>query len=210
MKSKISLILILNILTVLLSQSVKAESLFRLGIDQNSFPVQPKSLFSSVRAKTIGDMVTILLNENFSNSDVVSMKLSKNSSTTDNFTDKINALLPGTKYDLTSFDGYGGNSAVTNTSTMTRKSTLTNTITVQVVQVMPNGNVVVQGKKTVINAKERVEFLISGIIDPRLIDSKGKIDSNLVSNLQIASTGKGAVSKGQSEGTFNKLIRVLF
>jgi flagellar L-ring protein precursor FlgH len=211
MKSKISLIIILNILTILLtSQSVKAESLFRLGIDQNSFPMQPKSLFSSIRAKTIGDMVTIILNEKFSNSDAVTMKLTKTSSTTDNFSDRINKLLPGTKYDLANFDGYGGNSTVNNTSTVSRQSTMTDTITVQVVQVMPNGNIVVQGKKTLINAKERVEFLISGIIDPRFIDNTGKINSNLVSNLQIAATGKGAISKGQSEGTFNKLIRVLF
>ena len=210
MKNKLLIILTLNIFTVLLTQSVNAESLFRLGINQNAFPIQHKSLYSTVRAKTIGDLVTILLSETYSNSDAVTMKLTKNSSTTDNFTNKINQLIPGTKHDLGNFTGYGGNSSINNTSTTSRVSTMTNTVTAQVVQVMPNGNLVVQGKKTVINSKERVEYLISGIIDPRFIDNTGKITSNLVANLQVAATGKGAVSKGESEGTFNKLIRVLF
>lgn len=210
MKKKLSAIIALNILTLALTQNAYAESLFRLGVNQNAFPIQPKSLYSSVRAKTIGDMVTILLNEEYKNSDEVTMKLRKSSDTTDNFSDKINRLLPGSKYDFSSFDGYGGNSTVNNTSTMSRKSIMSNTITAQVVQVMPNGNLVVQGKKTVVNSKERVEYLISGIIDPRFIDSTGQIKSNLIANLQVAATGNGAVSRGQSEGTFNKVIRLLF
>lgn len=210
MKNKTLKILLFSFISLTLSQSSNAESLFQLGVSQNAFSIQPKSLYSTVRAKTIGDLVTILLNETYSSSDSVSMQLDKSSSTTDNFSDKINRFLPGSKFDFSTFDGYGGSSEIDNSSNLTRATSIRNTITTQVVQVMPNGNLVVQGKKTVINSKERMEYIISGIVDPRFIDNTGSIQSNLIANLQIAATGKGVVSRGEAEGTFNKIIRLLF
>ena len=75
---------------------------------------------------------------------------------------------------------------------------------------MPNGNLLVQGKKTLVNANERVDLLVSGIVDPRWIDQQGEISSNQVANLQFAMSGAGTVSRGQNEGILYRFMRYIF
>jgi flagellar L-ring protein precursor FlgH len=205
-KSKILTTLI--ILTVL-NTPVYAESLFRAGITQESFPVVPRSLFSGVKAKGIGDLVTVVISETLTSSDDLKLDISKDSTTTDNFRGLLNTLLPG-KPVPAGIDGFGGSHTTSNQSTIDRKKKIADTVTAQVVQVLPNGNLVIQGKKTQINQGEKVDVILSGIIDPRLLSTSGSINSSQVANLQLAVVGKGTVSRSDSEGTVNKVIRYLF
>jgi flagellar L-ring protein precursor FlgH len=87
---------------------------------------------------------------------------------------------------------------------------LENTITAQVVQILPNGNFVVQGKKTAINSGETVNIIVSGIVDPRFVNKLGQVSSNKVANFQVAVTGKGSVSRSGQDGPVNRLIRNMF
>ena len=88
--------------------------------------------------------------------------------------------------------------------------TYSNTITAQVVQVQANGNLVVQGKKSIVSGNERVDLIVSGVVDPRWINDSGQIDSDKVANLQFGLSGRGAISRGQNEGIVNRFIRYLF
>jgi flagellar L-ring protein precursor FlgH len=209
MKTGASKILIALTVASLLNMPVYAESLFRIGVSQNAYPIQPKSLFSSVKAKFIGDLVTIIVNEEVNSSDDLNLEVEKTSDTTENFRDLVNKLLPG-KLVPEGIDDFGGSNAVENAAKVSRKTVFQDTITAQVVQILPNGNLVVQGKKTAINAGERVNILLSGIIDPRLISSTGTINSSQVANLQLAMVGEGTISRSDNEGTVNKFIRYLF
>ncbi|HPT41905.1 MAG TPA: flagellar basal body L-ring protein FlgH, partial [Candidatus Gastranaerophilaceae bacterium] len=83
-------------------------------------------------------------------------------------------------------------------------------IAVQVVQQMPNGNLVVQGKKTIVNGNERMDLLVSGVVDPRWINAAGQVYSKNVANLQFASSGRGSISRSGNEGIINRVIRYLF
>lgn len=105
---------------------------------------------------------------------------------------------------------FGGSSDVGNNAKIERTTTLEDQITTQVVQILPNGNLVIQGKKTAINSGERVDVIISGIVDPRFLDGVGRINSNQIANLQIAVTGKGTISRSNDEGTVNRFVRYLF
>ena len=83
-------------------------------------------------------------------------------------------------------------------------------IAVQVVQQLPNGNLSVQGKKTLVNGNERLDFVVTGVVDPRWLNVDGEIYSYNVSNLQFALSGRGTVSRSQSEGIINRFVRYLF
>lgn len=192
-----------------LNSPIYAESLFKAGISQNVYSAQPKPLFSTVKAKNIGDIVTITINEDVDISDDINFTNTESSTITDNFRAFWNKIIPGTLIP-DGLNNFGGGTDVNKRAISTRRMTLRNTITAQVVQILPNRNLLVQGKKVSINAKERVEVVISGIIDPRLIDSFGSIDSNLVANLQVAVVGKGSVSRSSSEGPINKYVRYLY
>ena len=75
---------------------------------------------------------------------------------------------------------------------------------------LPNGNLMVQGKKTLVNGAERVDLLVSGVVDPRFIDQKGQVYSKNVANFQFALAGKGAVSRAGNEGIINRAVKYLF
>lgn len=213
---KIFKILIILMITGVISAPAYAESLFRTEVSQNIYSVQPKPLFGTVKGRCIGDIVTVLISEATATSDEVKLGTSLSSSNTDNFSTILNNIIPSAwlkifkNNQIPSVNNYGGGSTNTNDNVLTRKSSFVDTITAQVVQVLPNGNLVIQGKKSAINAGERLDIVLSGIVDPRLINSTGQISSNLVANLQIAAVGKGTVSHADSEGTMSKITRYLY
>lgn len=216
MKKISKTLILITIIATTVNNTVFAESLFKTGASQNIYTIQPRSLFSTVRAKSIGDLVTIIIDQEIKASDNVQLNVKKSSSTTDNFSDTLNTFLPsGIKKlfpsdSVPSLDEFGGGSETKNQTQLSRTSSLKDTITAQVVQILPNGNLVVQGRKIAVNSGERVDIVLSGIIDPRLLDNQGKINSSLIANLQVGVVGKGTVSRSDSEGTVQKFLRYLF
>ena len=205
---KLILILAAFLMVAQVVQEAKAESLYSLGASQ-SFYAEPKSLFGSVRARSVGDLVTILLNETITVNDSLNYSADRSSNTVDNFTNFINKVLPGTPLN-NKFNNFGGENTVQSTTSNQRSMGVTDSVTVQVVQLLPNGNLMVQGKKTIVNGTERVDFLVSGVVDPRWIDENGEVSSRNVANLQFALAGKGSVTRAGNEGFINRAVRYLF
>ena len=133
---------------------------------------------------------------------------SKSSVTKDSFTSFIKDWLHLST--LKGSDGYGGSNEVSNSAQGTRALAIGDRIACQVVQQLPNGNLGIQGKKTLVNGNERVDFIVTGIVDPRWLNVDGEVYSYNVSNLQFALSGRGSVSRSQNEGIFNRFIRYLF
>jgi len=208
MKRKISEILIIIIILSATGTSVVAESLFRTGISQGVYAVQPRSLFNTVKAKNIGDVITVLISENSTAKNEVDLTIANSSTASDAFTPILNSIFKTDKF--TSLNGYGGSTTTGNKAVVNRTSTTTDTITAQVVEILPNGNLVIQGKKTEMNSGEKSELVLSGVVDPRFITNSGQVSSNYVANLQIAVVGKGTTSNSQSEGLVNKFMKALF
>lgn len=183
-----------------------AESLFTLGATANYAGV-PKSLFGGVQARQVGDLISIIMEENVQISDSLEYSSSKVSNTTDSFTTYLKDWLG---LGLKSSNGYGGSNDVSNSADGSRQMTFRDNVAVQVVQQLPNGNLSVQGKKTIINGNERMDFVVTGIVDPRWISSTGTVSSYNVANLQFALSGRGAISRQQNEGIFNRFVKYLF
>lgn len=194
---------------MLVMQAAQAESLFVLGASQSFYAAEPKSLYGSVRARSVGDLVTIILSERVTFSDSLNYAAERSSNTVDNFTTFINKLLPGVPLN-NQFNNFGGSNQVDSQTSNERSLNVSDYVTVQVVQLLPNGNLMVQGKKTLLNGNERVDLLVSGVVDPRWINDTGQVSSRNVANLQFALAGKGSISRGSNEGIFNRVIRYLF
>ena len=192
---------------LLLVPSVNAESLFTLGATQNYQGV-PRSLFGGVQAHQIGDLISIRMAESVSVSDNLTLSSTKSSTTTDSFTSFLKDWFHLSF--LKSSDGYGGSNEVSNSAVGQRALSMGDRIACQVVQQLPNGNLGIQGKKTLVNGNERVDFIVTGVVDPRWLNVDGEVYSYNVSNLQFALSGRGVVSRNQNEGIFNRFIRYLF
>lgn len=187
---------------------VKAESLFTLGASQTYAPI-PKSLYGGVQARSVGDLISIIMDETVSVTNSLGYSSAKESATTDNFSKFFNTVL-GKNLINDNLGTFGGSNEVTNTAASTNKIIFGDKIAVQVVQQMPNGNLVVQGKKTLVSGNERSDLIVTGIVDPRWITSTGQVYSKYVANLQFAMSGRGSISRNGNEGIINRFIKYLF
>ena len=193
--------------TVFLATGANAESLFSLNATQSSF-IEPRPLYSSVRARNVGDLVTIVIDEVPTSTDSGVYKTEKTSSILENLSNAFNTIF---KTNLKgALNGTSGTISVSGSTNTQRALGIQDKVAVQVIQLLPNGNLLVQGKKSLVNANERVDLLVSGIIDPRWIDQQGEISSNQVANLQFAMSGAGTVSRGQNEGVLYRFMRYIF
>lgn len=199
---------ILLSLVLISTISASAESLFSLSATQSSI-IEPKALYSSVRARNVGDLVSIVLEETATSSDSGSYSTSKNSNLAQNVTKFFKVLKKNTLTEALDAANDGG-LTVANTTAVSRTMSFTDTITAQVVQVLPNGNLLVQGKKSLVQQNERLDLIVSGVVDPKWINQSGEVSSNHVANLQFAMSGAGTVSRGQNEGIINRAIRTVF
>ena len=168
----------LILMTMLVTPAVQAESLFTLGATQQYQGV-PRSLFGGVQARQIGDLISIIMDENISLNDNLTYSAEKSSTTVDTFTTFLNKWFG---LSLKGSDGFGGSNEVSNSAVGSRAMKLGDKIACQVVQQLPNGNLSVQGKKTIVNGNERMDFIVTGVVDPRWLNVDGEIYSYNVSN----------------------------
>jgi flagellar L-ring protein FlgH len=162
-------------------------------------PGREAGLFENPVARHIGDIVTIVLNEQ------TAAQKSAVTTTTKTTTDTLpgmtllgnpvslhgNLLTNNNINDASKFDGEG---------TSQQSNSLTGFVTVTVVRVLPNGNLFVKGEKWIgINqGKEYVQ--LSGVVRPMDLASDNSISSSKVANAHITYSGKGTLNDANSMG----------
>jgi flagellar L-ring protein precursor FlgH len=159
------------------------------------------SMFSDRKAKNIGDIVTVLISEQAS--------ASKEASTETDRSTNISASIPNffglEQSDLSPVDldnlvnaeftnGFDGN------GTTTRKEDLTASLSTQVVDRYPNGQLKIRGGKEVMVNNEVQVIYLTGIIRPVDITAANTVNSDKILNARISYTGKGAISDKQKPG----------
>jgi flagellar L-ring protein precursor FlgH len=75
-----------------------------------------------------------------------------------------------------------------------RQSTLSTTLSAQVIKVLPNGNLILEGNKSVAINSEFQTVSLRGIVRPIDIGPDNSIASNRVSDLEVRINGKGVVN----------------
>jgi flagellar L-ring protein FlgH len=89
---------------------------------------------------------------------------------------------------LTSSDGKGS---------INRNETLATNVAGVVMQVVPNGNLVIEGKQEVRVNFEIRELVVAGIVRPEEIESDNTIDSTKIAEARIAYGGRGQITDVQ-------------
>ena len=86
------------------------------------------------------------------------------------------------------------------TGTTTRKGNLTASLTTQVIERYPNGNLKIRGGKEVMVNNEVQIIYLTGIIRTVDITAANTIPSSKVLNARITYTGQGAIADKQKPG----------
>ena len=161
------------------------------------------SLFSDTKARRVGDTLTILVNETAS----ASSKAATSSSKSENLN-----YGPGFGRFLRQIGNFGisGSIGSTGQGSTTRADTLSAQIAVVVKDVLPNGNLVVEGHRAVGMNAETQQLTLSGIVRPVDIAPDNTVPSALVADARIKLTGKGPVGDKQHDGIVTRIFKVLF
>lgn len=190
-----------------------AESLFRAGTSyQQAVGYTPTSIIAQPIPHTVGDIVTISVNEQTTLTNSASLSIERDQTLTDNKATILSNLLHSVgvprSIEFPGLNGINSENALDSTAAAQRNTQLTDTVTCQVVQVLPNGNLVVQGEKIVLVNKDRVNMVVSGIVNPYYVDSNNTIASTQVANFQMLMGGQGVINRQQNDGLTNKLYNV--
>lgn len=160
---------------------------------------QQMELFADLKARRVGDVLTITLNETTAASKTAVTKTTKTTSVANTgptlfgktFTTKGVPIGTTTMNGADAFDGEGASS---------QSNSLAGSLTVTVVEVQANGNLVVQGEKT-LKLNQGDEFVhISGVVRPADIATNNTVLSDKLADARISYSGKGAVDSSNRMG----------
>jgi flagellar L-ring protein precursor FlgH len=91
-----------------------------------------------------------------------------------------------------------------------RNDSLRATVPAMVRQVLPNGNLFIEGHRVVLLNQEENHFYISGVIRPEDIDGAGQVASSRIADAQIEFTGRGDLTSASTKGWLGRLLDVIW
>ena len=164
-------------------------------------------MFEDLRASRVGDIVIVKIEEQHSGSKSASTQADRESS--------YDGSLGGSLFGLGNFatplvDGVEVNASTTNefqgSGSTSREDSLTGTIAARVVEVLPNGDLRIKGRREVTVNSERQTMVISGIVRRIDLDTTNTVLSSAIANAKISYSGLGVVDDVQRPGWIVRLL----
>ncbi len=160
-------------------------------------PSQYRPLFEDHRARLVGDTLTIQIVEKVSASQKSTSSVDKSGKLEGGIT--AFPLLSANSFNRAGVAGTSANSFAGKGSTESSND-FSGTITAQVVDVLPNGHLVIAGEKQ-IGVNHNVDVLrFSGQVDPRAIQPGNSVASAQIANVRIEHRGRGQQAEAQGIG----------
>lgn len=162
-------------------------------------------LFADRKARYINDIVTIIIEEETSGENKADTNTSRDSSTTAGIAG-ITQASPDkrilSKYEL----GGSSTNSLKGAGNTKREAKLAGKITARVIEVMNNGNLVIEGKRQLtVNAEDQY-IVISGIVRPDDITSDNVVSSQYIAEAKIGYTGSGVINDKMRPGWLTRII----
>ncbi|MGR9051435.1 MAG: flagellar basal body L-ring protein FlgH [Gammaproteobacteria bacterium] len=156
-------------------------------------------LFEDHTARRVGDVLTITLQERTNAKKIADLSANKDTSLNVN-APMLFGMSPGKLFgqsletEVSSSHSFGGDGE------SNQSNSLTGEISVTVIEVLPNGNLLVRGEKRV-TLNQGDEFIrLSGIVRPVDIDVGNTVPSTKVADATIMYTGSGALADASRMG----------
>jgi flagellar L-ring protein FlgH len=167
-----------------------------------------KPMFSDKRGANVGDILTIVVQE--------TSTANKNNATTterqSSLSEAITSFLysPGASTLLTRGGqlpalAYNSDHKHSGTGTIADSESIVAQVAVRIVDVLPNGNFVIEGKRDTSFSGEHQTIILRGVVRADDVASNNTVMSYNVADATIQIIGKGTVTDSQNKGWFNRL-----
>ena len=174
-------------------RAASANSLWRVGA---------RAFFHDQRASKVGDILTVQVdirdNARLSNETATNRESEIGGGISNLFglESTIAKALPGS-YDTSKLLNAGSNTSMAGSGSVNRSENLSMTIAAVVTSVLPNGNLVIQGRQEVRVNQEVRELTVAGIVRPEDITATNTIRHSQIAEARVSYGGRGTVSRVQ-------------
>lgn len=174
--------------------------------DQNK-----KDLYADDKARHIGDVLTITISEESTVDNKATRTLSKETTRDQNFNGQV-----GIEHIVPELPEINFGAGTTYTNTLDGKADykdereFTDSISVIVVDIMPNGNLVISGTRDRNIADDIQTIEVSGIVRPSDIAFDNSIKSEQVANFSIVSRNKGVAAQYTRPNWLGRIFDIIW
>lgn len=201
-------LVVLGIVVLMQAGPVGAESLWR----ETAGGAPGGFLFTDVRARRVGDLLTVLVVESASSNVQASTETKKDSSSNVNLSGanvlgiKMGQMLgaAGTR----GLFSHSGTSQHAGSGAVNRTEAITAQIPARVVKVLEGGALLVEGRRVAVVNDETTTLAFSGIVRPEDITPDNTVRSTQVADAEVTMLGKGVLQEKQRPGIINRLLDI--
>jgi flagellar L-ring protein FlgH len=193
-----------NIVVLILTlhfSTVVADSLWKVDTG--------RSMFADKKAHAVGDLITILIQESNDASKQNNTTTSKKASVDASIASFLypptasglltkKGQLPALKY--SSANDFNGGGQINNSEKITSR------LAVRVVDVLPNGNLIIEGRRQTAFSGEKSEAVLRGTVRSDDIAANNTVYSYNISDASIQFISKGTITDSQRKGWFTKIL----
>jgi flagellar L-ring protein precursor FlgH len=162
-----------------------------------------RPLFEDRRARYVGDILVIQLNEKLNASKKAASSAEKSSDVS--FAVPIVKHLPGKSFQHAELAAQSNNEYEGKGATES-SNLFTGTIAATVIDVLPNGNLVVAGEKQIGISKNTETLRFSGVVNPASIVPPNTVSSTQVADARIDYRGEGYIDEAQMMGWLSRVF----
>ena len=179
-----------------------ANSLWRTGA---------RSFFGDQRARRVGDILTVNIDINDRAQTQNSTQRARSNAISGGVTNffglenSLGRAFPG-GFDPAKMVGTEGESNASGSGSVNRSERVNLTVAAVVTAVMPNGNMVIQGRQEVRTNREVRELTVAGIVRPEDISSANTIAHTQIAEARISYGGRGDISRMQTAPAAQNLV----
>ena len=192
---------LLALLLTFQAASLMADSLWKTD-------TSPSSIFADKKARRVGDIMTVIIQENNGATRNNTTATSKASSVDASIASFLygpaasGLLTKGGAYPAMNFTGknsYSGGGQINNQETITAQ------LAVRVIDVLPNGNLVIEGRRHTAFSGEKQDAVLRGTIRYDDISANNTVFSYNIADASIQFVSHGTITDSQNKGWFNRI-----
>lgn len=166
------------------------------------------------KARRVGDIVTIIVTETASASKQAATATGRSSQISAGIPNMLgleeSKIITSNFADLSKLLNASASSKFDGSGSTSRKETLSATISAKVIDVLPNSNLKIEGRRNVrVNNEDQI-VTVKGTIRQRDITAENTINSIYVADAQISYAGEGIISDRQKPGWLMNVLDKLW